>query len=166
MNKLTSVEYQKPNSISDTIIFTATYKPDEKEIILYKNSEWAKDGYKVYIKVYFADDTKLEYESKVYEYLKFHSMNSNSIDDYFILSIAIHRNIKVDKDTKGVENIFWNAKTSINSEIERPQYNNTIYDIKRLETLNKLKNEPTKQVNCIITKTYTNIDSLTKIFEI
>ena len=43
------------------------------------------------------------------------------------------------------------------------QYNNTIYDINRLETLNKLKNEPTKQVNCIITKTYTNIDSLTNI---
>ena len=90
-------------------------------------------------------------------------MNSNSIDDYFILPIAIHRNIKVHEDTKGVENIFWNAKTSINSEIERLQHNNTIYDKKRLETLNKLKNEPTKQVNCIITKTYTNIDSLTNI---
>ena len=155
-SKLKNIDYQIPNSSSDSLIFKAKYIPDKDEIKFYKDSEWASDGYNVYIKAYDNNNKGLEYESKVYEYLKQNNEKSQIIDDLFILPVQIYKDINIFSifpEDKIKESIIL-TKKKINKDFD-------IY-AKSLNNLNNSINNKdfSKKFNCIITKTYTSLHTL------
>ena len=138
------IQYQKPNSASASYIFKATYIPSGKEMEKaieggggYK--EWLMDGCKCFMKAYYPSEKNLEYEQKIYKYLSDKANEDDYLNSAFIIPIQLIKDYKFPEIPKEINGV---TRTIISQIIRK-----------------------NKQINIIITRTYSDMQSLFNTLE-